>query len=105
MRDLLQSRESEYEKKIQSRFSRLESKLSKCRDNQIKTIRHNLKRDLRKLHRKHRDKQQPDIIERHIDPKSDLYVPQMHFGEHPQRRHEILQKRLLSESHVPREYV
>lgn len=106
MRDLLQSRESEYEKKIQGRFSRLENKLSKCRDSQIKTIRHNLKRDLRKLHRKHRDKQQPksDIIERHIDPKSDLYAPQMRFGEHPQRRHETLQKRFLSESLVQREY-
>lgn len=108
MRDFLQSRESEYKKKMQSRFNRLESKLSKSRDNEIKTIRHNLKRDLRKLRRKHRDKQQsckPDIIEHHIDPKSDLYIPQMRFGEHPQRRHEALQKRFLSESHIQREYI
>lgn len=108
MRNFLRNRESEYEKKLQGRFSRLESKLGKCRDSQIKSIRHNLKRDLRKLRRRHRDEQQPrkpDIIERHIDPKSDLYAPQMRFGEHPQRRHEILQKRFLSESHVQREYI
>lgn len=106
MRDLLQSRESEYEKKVQGRFNRLESQLGKYRDNQIKTIRHNLKRDLRKLRRRHRDEQsrKPDIIERHIDPKSDLYAPQMRFGEHPQRRHETLRKEYLSESHVKREY-
>ncbi|XP_039311922.1 cilia- and flagella-associated protein 91 isoform X2 [Solenopsis invicta] len=103
MRDLLQSRESEYEKKVQGRFSRLKSKLGKYRDNQIKSIRHNLKRDLRKLCKRHRNEQQPrkpDIIERHIDPKSDLYAPQMRFGEHPQRRHEILQKQLRSESYI-----
>jgi len=108
MRDILQSRELEYEKKVQGRFNRLESKLGKYRDNQIKTIRHNLKRDLRKLRKRHRDEQQPrkpDIIERHIDPKSDLYAPQMRFGEHPQRRHETLQKQLLSEIHVEREYI
>lgn len=108
MRDLLQNRESEYKKNMQGRFSRLENKLSKCRDNKVKIIRHNLKRDLRKLNRKHRDEQQPrkpDIIEQYIDPKSDLYAPQMRFGEHPQRRHEILQKQFLSESHVEREYI
>lgn len=106
MRGFLQNRESKYEKKIQDRFSRLESKLSKYRDNQIKTIRQNLKRDLRKLHRKHRDARQPrklDIIERNIDPKSDLYAPQMRFDKHLQKRHETLQ--LSSESHVEREYI
>jgi len=108
MRDLLQSRESEYEKKVQGRFSRLENKLGKYRDNQIKTIRHNLKRDLRKLRKRHRNEQQPrkpDIIERHIDSKSDLYASQMRFDEHPQKRHEILQKQFLSEIHVEREYI
>lgn len=108
MRDLLQSRESEYKKKVQDRFNRLESKLGKCRDNQIKTIRHNLKRDLRKLRKSHRDVKQPckpDIIERHIDPKSDLYAPQMRFGEHPQRRHETLQKQFITESYVERKYI
>ncbi|XP_018392737.1 PREDICTED: protein MAATS1-like [Cyphomyrmex costatus] len=105
MRNLLQSRESKYEEKVQGRFSRLESKLSKYRDNQIKAIRYNLKRDLRKLHRKRNEKQscKPDIIERYIDPKSDLYAPQMRFGDHPQRRHEILQKQLPSECHIEQE--
>jgi len=107
MRNLLQSRESKYEKKVQGRFSRLRSKLSKYRDNQIKAIRYNLKRDLRKLHKKHRNEHQSrksDIIERHIDLKSDLYAPQMRFGEHPQRRHEILPKQLSREYHIEREY-
>ncbi|XP_018311695.1 protein MAATS1 [Mycetomoellerius zeteki] len=106
MRNLLQSRESKYEEKVQGRFSRLESKLSKYRDTQIKAIRYNLKRDLRKLHKKHRNEHQsrkPDIIERHIDFKSDLYAPQMRFGEHPQRRHEILPKQLPSECHIEQE--
>ncbi|XP_070516123.1 cilia- and flagella-associated protein 91 [Cardiocondyla obscurior] len=98
MRDRLQNRELESEKKRQSRFTRLESKLSKGRDNQIKTIRHNLKRDLRKLCQKHRDKHQLcklDIIEHHVDPRSDLYAPQ--------RRHEISQKQLLSEIQIEQE--
>ncbi|KYM76353.1 AMY-1-associating protein expressed in testis 1 [Atta colombica] len=106
MRNLLQSHESKYEKKVQSRFSRLRSKLSKYRDNQIKAIRYNLKRDLRKLHKKHRNEHQsrkPDIIERHIDLKSDLYAPQMRFGEHPQRWHEILPKQLSREYHIEQE--
>lgn len=107
MRNFLQNRESKYEKKLQGRFSRLENKLDKYRDNQIKTIRHNLKRDLRKLHRKHRDTQQRklDIIEQYIDPKSDLYAPQIRFGKHLQKQHETLQKQFLSESHVEREYI
>ncbi|XP_028046229.1 cilia- and flagella-associated protein 91 isoform X1 [Monomorium pharaonis] len=106
MRNLLQNRESEYEKKMQGRFNRLENKLGKYRDNRIMTIRHNLKRDLRKLHRRHRDEQlprKPDIIERHIDPKSDLYAPQMCFGEHPQRRHEVLEKRFQNKSYIEQE--
>ncbi|XP_018355395.1 PREDICTED: protein MAATS1-like [Trachymyrmex septentrionalis] len=106
MKNLLQNRESKYEKKVQGRFSRLESRLSKYRDNKIKAIRYNLKRDLRKLHKKHRNEYQSrksDIIERHFDPKSDLYAPQMRFGEHPQRRHEILPKQLPSEYHIEQE--
>ncbi|KAG5322446.1 CFA91 protein, partial [Pseudoatta argentina] len=108
MRNLLQSRESKYEKKMQGRFSRLEIKLTKYRDNQINAIRYNLKRDLRKLYKKHRNERQsrkPDIIERYINPKSDLYTPQMRFDEHPQRRHEILSKQLSSEYHIEREYI
>lgn len=107
MRDLLQDRESKYETKVQGRFNRLQDKLGKRRNDQVDTIRHDLKRNLRKLNKQHRDKQEPrksDIIERLADPKSDLYAPQMRLGEHPERRHETLQKRFLSENCIDREY-
>jgi hypothetical protein len=107
MRNLLQDRESKYETKVQSRFNKLRDKLAKRRNDQVDTIRHNLKRNLRKLNKQHRDKQEPrksDIIERLTDPKSDLYAPQMRFSEHPERRHETLQKRFLSENYIDREY-
>ncbi|XP_012234678.1 cilia- and flagella-associated protein 91 isoform X2 [Linepithema humile] len=107
MRNLLQDRESKYETKVRGRFNRLQDKLGKRRNDQVDTIRQNLKRNLRKLNKLHRDKQEPrksDIIERLTDPKSDLYAPQMRLGEHSERRHETLRKRFLSESYIDREY-
>lgn len=108
MRSLLQDRESEYETKVQGRFSRLQDKLGKRRNDQVDTIKHNLKRNLRKLDKQHREKQEPrksGIIERLTVPKSDLYAPQMRLGEHLERRHETLQKRFLSETYIDREYI
>ncbi|XP_012234679.1 cilia- and flagella-associated protein 91 isoform X4 [Linepithema humile] len=106
MRNLLQDRESKYETKVRGRFNRLQDKLGKRRNDQVDTIRQNLKRNLRKLNKLHRDKQEPrksDIIERLTDPKSDLYAPQMRLGEHSERRHETLRKRFLSESYIDQE--
>lgn len=104
MRSLLQSRESEHEKKVRGRFNRLQEKLGKHRDDKVNNIRQNLKRDLRKLHKKYRDRhpRKPDIIDQHIDPKSELYAPQMRFGEHPQRQQEILQKLPMREGLLKR---
>jgi hypothetical protein len=31
-----------------------------------------------------------NIVEEHTDHKSELYGPQMRFGEHPKRRHEVV---------------
>lgn len=109
MRSFSQSRESEYKEKLQGRFGRLHDKLKRRRDDQVKAIRRNLERDLRKLRGKRRDGQypsKPDVIQQHADPKSELYAPQMRSGEHPGRRHEtILQKRFPSADYiVPREY-
>lgn len=107
MKDLSRSRDSVYKKKLQGRFGRLQDKLRKRRDDRVNSIRHNLERDLRKLYRKQCGRRQPrklDIIERHSDPKSDLYAPQMRLGEHPERRHETLQKQFLSDDYFEREY-
>lgn len=107
LRSLLQKRELQYKKKVKSRFNRLQNKLRKHRDDQVKTIRHNLKRNLRKLYRKYCDSQQsrkPDIIEGHIGYKSDLYESQMRYGERFQRQYEKLEKQFLSESYE-REYI
>ncbi|KAL6430620.1 hypothetical protein ACFW04_006901 [Cataglyphis niger] len=106
MRSLLQKRELQYKKKVKSRFNRLQNKLRKHRDDQVKTIRHNLKRNLRKLYRKYCDSQQsrkPDIIERHIGLKSDLYESQMRYNERLQRQYEKLEKQFLSESYEQKE--
>ncbi|XP_032688894.1 cilia- and flagella-associated protein 91-like isoform X2 [Odontomachus brunneus] len=103
MKDLSRNRESIYKKKLQGRFSRLQDKLRKHRDDRVNSIRHDLERDLRKLCRKQCHKRQPrklDIIEQHADPKSELYAPQLRFGEHSRGRHETLQKRFLSEDYI-----
>jgi len=104
MRNFLKTRESKYEKKMQDRFDRLQQRLGKRRDDQIKTIRHNLKRDLRKLCTKYRNKQhfrKFDIIERYTDSKSDLSALQMYFDEHPEK-HETLQKESLNNNFAER---
>ncbi|XP_032688884.1 cilia- and flagella-associated protein 91-like isoform X1 [Odontomachus brunneus] len=106
MKDLSRNRESIYKKKLQGRFSRLQDKLRKHRDDRVNSIRHDLERDLRKLCRKQCHKRQPrklDIIEQHADPKSELYAPQLRFGEHSRGRHETLQKRFLSEDYIEQE--
>lgn len=107
MRNILQSDELQYKKKVKSRFNRLQNKLRKHRDDQVKTIRNILKRSLRKLYRKHCNNQLSckfDIIERHICLESDLYESQMHrYSEHSQGRHEKLEQ-FLNESYIEREY-
>lgn len=87
MKNLLQSRESQYKKKMKGRFNRLYNKLGKHRDDQVKTIRDNLKRNLRKLYKKYHDSQscKPDTI------------------EYSKKQHEMLQKRFLS--YADREYI
>lgn len=106
MRNLLQSDESQYRKKVKSRFNRLQNKLRQHRDNQVNTIRHNLKRNLRKLYRKHSNNQQFrkfDVIERHTCLESNLYESQIHcYNEHSQKRHEKLE--LLNENYIERKY-
>ena len=50
--------------------------------------------ELRKLALRHKNiskkYQERDIVEEHKDHKSELYAPQMRFGEHPKRGHEII---------------
>ncbi|XP_072761993.1 cilia- and flagella-associated protein 91 isoform X2 [Anoplolepis gracilipes] len=100
MKDLMQSHESQNKKKVKSRFNRLQNKLMKNRDDQVKTIRHNLKRNLRKLCRKYDNQsRKPDLIEGHIGLKFDLYEPQMRLNDkYSERRHEKLGKQFLNES-------
>ncbi|KOC68314.1 AMY-1-associating protein expressed in testis 1 [Habropoda laboriosa] len=102
MNEITKSREYEKQRKIQDRFDRLKNFLFTRRDKEIGSIKHNLRRELRKLYKKHQQ-QQPvkrDIIKEHADPSSEVYAPQMRYGEHPQRRHEIIQKELLGESYI-----
>ncbi|XP_070158006.1 cilia- and flagella-associated protein 91-like [Polyergus mexicanus] len=103
MRNLLQNRESQYKKEVKNRFNRLQVKLRKHRDDQVETIRHNLKRNLRKLYRKYRDNQQSHKSEEHIGFKSDLYELQMRYGKRSQIQFEKLEKQFLSESYAERE--
>ncbi|XP_076244918.1 cilia- and flagella-associated protein 91 [Calliopsis andreniformis] len=102
MEEITKSREYEREKKVQGRFDRLKNFLSERRDREVNNIKHNLKRELRKLRKKHQHKQQGkrDIIEEHADPASELYAPQMRHGENPQRRHEVIRKDLLKDTYI-----
>ncbi|KZC10921.1 AMY-1-associating protein expressed in testis 1 [Dufourea novaeangliae] len=100
MDKITRTHESEKELKIQGRFNRLKDTLSKRKDKQVNSVRHNLRRNLRKLHKKHYQKSRSgkrDIIKEHADPASEIYAPQMLYGEHPQRRHEIINKELLKD--------
>ncbi|XP_076635828.1 cilia- and flagella-associated protein 91 isoform X2 [Colletes latitarsis] len=95
--------ECEKQKKVEDRLDRLKILLSKRRDKEVNAIKHNLRRELRKLHKKHYQKQRfakRDIIKEHIDPTSEIYAPQMRYGEHPQRRHEVIRKELLRENYI-----
>ncbi|XP_076280222.1 cilia- and flagella-associated protein 91 [Lasioglossum baleicum] len=101
MDEITKSREAEKEQKTEGRFHRLKDILSKRRDEKIHSIRHNLRRELRKLQKKHYQKSRSterDIIKEYADPSSEMYAPQMRYGEHPQRRHEVIQKKLLKDT-------
>ncbi|CAL7946256.1 unnamed protein product [Xylocopa violacea] len=103
MDEITKSREYKKQESIQDRFDRLVILLSTRRDKEINSIRHKLRRELRKLYKRHQEKNKPfkrDIIKEHADPSSQLYAPQMRYGEHPQRRHEVIQKDLLGESFI-----
>ncbi|XP_043592074.1 cilia- and flagella-associated protein 91-like isoform X2 [Bombus pyrosoma] len=100
MDKISKSQEYEKEKKIQGRLDRWTNFLSIRRDKEINSIKHKLRRELRKLYKRQQQKSQPykrDIIKEHDDPSSELYAPQMRYGEHPQRRHEVIEKELLGE--------
>lgn len=100
MNEISKSQEYEKEKKIQGRLDRWTNFLSIRRDKEINSIKHKLRRELRKLYKRQQQKSQPferDIIKEHDDPSSELYAPQMRYGEHPQRRHEVIEKELLGE--------
>ncbi|XP_053989184.1 cilia- and flagella-associated protein 91-like isoform X1 [Hylaeus volcanicus] len=103
MSEISKSLECEKRKKAQDRFNRLKIVLSDRRDKEVNSIKHNLRRELRKLRKTHHQKQRParhDIIKEHADAASEIYAPQMRYGEHPQRRHEVIQKELLRGSYI-----
>ncbi|XP_015188803.1 PREDICTED: protein MAATS1-like [Polistes dominula] len=74
MKKISRSKESKYNEKIENRFKRLKNNLGTRRDDKIKIIRQNLKRDLRKLHKLHHDKsQKKDTIKSYINRVSECY--------------------------------
>ncbi|KOX70777.1 AMY-1-associating protein expressed in testis 1 [Melipona quadrifasciata] len=100
MNEISKSREHEKEKKIQDRLDRLRNFLFVRKNKEINSIKHKLRRELRKLY-KRQQKTEPfkrDIIKEHTNPSSELYAPQMRYGEHPKRRHEVIDKELLGET-------
>lgn len=106
MRNFLQNNELQYKRKVKSRFNRLQNKLRKHRDDQVNITRNNLKRNLRKLYRKHCNNQQSckfDIIERHICLEFDFYESQMHRYSEYSQGHKKLEQ-FLNESYVERKY-
>ncbi|XP_017765975.1 PREDICTED: protein MAATS1-like, partial [Eufriesea mexicana] len=97
------SHEHEKQKRIQGRLDRLKNNLCMHRNKEVNSIKHKLRRELRKLYKKHQQRSQPfkhNIIEEHANPSSELYAPQMHCGEHPKQRHEVIEKELLGESSI-----
>lgn len=94
---VMRSKSDEWNKKKKARFMRLGSSLGQQRDNEIKKIRQKFGRELRKLAMKHRGRigsryKRQDIIKQHEDRASELYAPQMRYGNNSGNRHEIIKK-------------
>lgn len=103
MSEISKSREYEKENKIQDRLDRLTNLLFVRKNKEINSIKHKLRRELRKLYKRQQQKSEPfkrDIIKEHTDPSSELYAPQMRYGEHPKRRHEVIEKESLGETYI-----
>ncbi|XP_014611744.1 PREDICTED: protein MAATS1-like [Polistes canadensis] len=80
MKKISRSKESKHNEKIENRFKRLKNNLGTHRDEKIKVIRQNLKRDLRKLHKLHHDKsqlQKKDTIKSYINRVSECFRSQL----------------------------
>ena len=107
MSEISKLREYEKEKKIQDRLDRLTNLLFVRKNKEINSIRHKLRRELRKLYKRQQQKSEPfkrDIIKEHSNPSSELYAPQMRYGEHPKRRHEVIEKESLGETCIESKY-
>ncbi|XP_012277666.1 cilia- and flagella-associated protein 91 isoform X2 [Orussus abietinus] len=104
MEKLIKERDEERDRIMKNRFEKVGDFLRNRRDKEIMGIRRKLGRELRKLAVKHRGQnvryQKRDIVKQHADRKSELYAPQLRFGESAQRRHEIIRKRLLRDTYV-----
>ncbi|XP_033211672.1 cilia- and flagella-associated protein 91-like isoform X2 [Belonocnema kinseyi] len=104
---VMENRNYKWDEKRKDRFRKLGSNLSQRRDKEIQNIRQKFGRELRKLSMKHRCKtgkkyKCQDIIKQHADRASELYAPQMRFGENPQRRHEVFLKKFFREDFIDR---
>lgn len=107
MSEISKLREYEKEKKIQDRLDRLTNLLFVRKNKEINFIKHKLRRELRKLYKKQQQKSEQfkrDIIKEHSNPSSELYAPQMRYGEHPKRRHEVIEKESLGETCIESKY-
>ncbi|KAJ9588344.1 hypothetical protein L9F63_018270 [Diploptera punctata] len=101
---LLQQIQQEESNKLNDRVQRYWLSKQQEKNKKIQKIRNNCSRELRKLALRHKNIQmkyhEMDIVEEHRDRKSELYGPQMRYGEHPKRSHEIIKVRSRFLTHV-----
>ncbi|KAL2727650.1 cilia- and flagella-associated protein 91-like [Vespula maculifrons] len=108
MEKLTHSKECKYNENMQNRFKRLKNDLGMYRDEKIKVIRQNLKRDLRKLHKLHYDKKQlqkRDTIQSYINHASKLYRSQLNFEKYSPEQYRKMKKQSCRNDNINHEKI
>ncbi|KAI4501230.1 hypothetical protein M0802_003603 [Mischocyttarus mexicanus] len=101
MKKMLRSKEYKHNEKIENRFKRLKNNLGAHRDEKLKVIRQNLKRDLRKLHKLHHDKcqlQKKDSIKSYINRVSECYRSRLDIEKYSSGKFRKLKKQSINDS-------
>ncbi|XP_063229726.1 cilia- and flagella-associated protein 91-like isoform X1 [Bacillus rossius redtenbacheri] len=89
--------------RLEERLRRYRLTKEREKERKLHSIRHQHNRELRRLAMKHQGVQRKyvrsNVIDELADYSSELYAPQMRFGEHPRRRHEVIKvkKNILSQ--------
>ncbi|XP_069677545.1 cilia- and flagella-associated protein 91-like isoform X2 [Periplaneta americana] len=103
-RQFLQTTQNEQSQKLTNHLQRYWISKQEEKNKKIEKIRFERDRELRKLALRHKGiskkYREVNIVDQSIDHKSELFGPQIRFGEHPKRRHEVINVRSRFLTHI-----